>query len=40
MHGKNKIICIAGKNKCAIECLSHVIKKYKNAEYFSITKQI
>ena len=30
MHGKNKIICIAGKNKCAIECLSFIIKKYKN----------
>ena len=36
MHGKNKIICIAGKNKCAIECLSHVIKKYKNAEILAL----
>ncbi len=30
MHGKNKTICIAGKNKCAIYCLSYVIKKFKD----------
>lgn len=30
MHGNNKVICIAGKNKCAIDCLSYVIKKFKN----------
>ena len=36
MHGKNKIICIAGKNKCAIECLSHVIKKFKNSQILAL----
>ena len=29
MHGKSKILCIAGKNQCAIDCLSFLIKKYK-----------
>ena len=36
MHGKNKTICIAGKNKCAIECLSYVIKKYKDAQILAL----
>lgn len=36
MHGTNRTICIAGKNKCAIECLSHVIKKYKNANILAL----
>ncbi len=30
MHGKNKTICIAGKNLCAIESLDYVLNKYKN----------
>jgi len=30
MHGKNKTICIAGKNQCAIDCLKFVIKRFKN----------
>lgn len=36
MHGKNKIICIAGKNKCAIECLSFVIKRYKDSQILAL----
>lgn len=36
MHGKNKIICIAGKNKCAIDCLSYVIKKYKHFKILAL----
>ena len=36
MHGKNKIICIAGKNKCAIECLSYVIKRFKNTQILAL----
>tara|TARA_B100000963_G_scaffold347152_1_gene353142 strand:+ start:2203 stop:2961 length:759 start_codon:yes stop_codon:yes gene_type:complete len=36
MHGKNKTICIAGKNRCAIECLSYVIKKYKNSQILAL----
>ncbi len=30
MHGKNKFICIAGKNKCAIDALKYSKKKFKN----------
>ena len=29
MHGQNKVICIAGKNQCAIDALKYVIKKFK-----------
>lgn len=36
MHGKSKIICIAGKNRCAIECLSYIIKKYKKAKILAL----
>ena len=36
MHGKNKTICIAGKNKCAIECLSFVNKKYSDYEILAL----
>ena len=32
MHGKNKTICIAGKNKCAIDCLTYLLKKYPDFE--------
>ncbi len=30
MHGKNKTICIAGKNQCAIDALSFISKKFKD----------
>ena len=36
MHGKNKIICIAGKNQCAIDCLSYAINKYKNFKILAL----
>ena len=38
MHGKNntKTICIAGKNKCAIDALSFVLKKYKKYTILSL----
>ena len=36
MHGKNKTICIAGKNKCAINCLSYVIKKFKEYKILAL----
>ena len=36
MHGKSKIICIAGKNKCAIDCLSYAIKNYKNYKILAL----
>tara|TARA_Y100001970_G_C13978352_1_gene721788 strand:- start:96 stop:857 length:762 start_codon:yes stop_codon:yes gene_type:complete len=36
MHGKNKTICIAGKNKCAIICLSYVIKKFKGYKILAL----
>ena len=29
MCGQNKVICIAGKNQCAIDALKYVINKYK-----------
>ena len=36
MHGKNKTICIAGKNDCAIKALSYVIKKYKKYKILAL----
>ncbi len=36
MRGKDKIICIAGKNKCAIECLSFVVNKYKSNKILAL----
>ena len=36
MHGKDKAICIAGKNKCAINCLSYVISKYKKFKILAL----
>ena len=36
MHGKNKTICIAGKNKCAIDCLTYLLKKYPNFEILAL----
>lgn len=36
MHGKNKTICIAGKNQCAIDCLNFTIKKFKNHKIFAL----
>lgn len=36
MHGKNKIICIAGKNECAIKCLDFIIKKNKNYKILAL----
>jgi len=36
MHGKNKTICIAGKNLCAIESLAYVLKKYKNLNILAL----
>ena len=29
MCGQNKVICIAGKNQCAIDALKYVVKKFK-----------
>ena len=36
MHGKNKIICIAGKNECAINCLDYLIKRFKNYKILAL----
>ena len=36
MLGKDKAICIAGKNKCAINCLSYVISKYKKFKILAL----
>ena len=36
MHGKNKTICIAGKNKCAIDCLTYLLKKYPDFEILAL----
>jgi len=36
MHGKNKTICIAGKNQCAIDALNFVNKNYKNYKIVSL----
>jgi len=36
MHGKNKTICIAGKNLCAIEALSFVLKTFKNNKILAL----
>ena len=29
MCGQNKVICIAGKNQCAIDALKYVVRKFK-----------
>ena len=39
MHGKNKTICIAGKNKCAIDCLKYLIKNYKNINILALPNE-
>ena len=36
MHGKNKTICIAGKNKCAIDCLTYLLKKYPDFKILAL----
>ena len=36
MHGKNKTICIAGKNQCAIDCLSFVIQNFKDFKILAL----
>ena len=36
MHGKNKTICIAGKNKCAINCLAYILKKYPDFKILAL----
>ena len=36
MHGKNKTICIAGKNKCAIDSLTYLLKKYPDFEILAL----
>jgi len=36
MHGKNKTICIAGKNKCAIDSLNYLLKKYPDFEILAL----
>ena len=36
MHGKNKTICIAGKNKCAIDCLTYLLKKYPHIKILAL----
>ena len=36
MHGTNKTICIAGKNRCAIECLKYLIENYKNINILAL----
>jgi len=36
MFGKNNVICIAGKNNCAIECLNYTKEKYNNLKIFSL----
>ena len=35
MHGKNKTICIAGKNECAI-IVTYLLKKYPNFEILAL----
>ena len=36
MHGNNKIICIAGKNQCAIDALTYLIKNFKNLKILAL----
>ncbi len=36
MHGKNKTICIAGKNKCAIDSLTYLLNKYPDFEILAL----
>lgn len=36
MHGTSKTICIAGKNRCAIECLRYLIENYKNINILAL----
>tara|TARA_B100001996_G_C18629443_1_gene581158 strand:+ start:87 stop:845 length:759 start_codon:yes stop_codon:yes gene_type:complete len=36
MLGTNKVICISGKNQCAIDALNFVIKKYNNYKIYSL----
>ena len=36
MHGKNKTICIAGKNQCAIDALNYVCNNYSNYNIVSL----
>lgn len=36
MHGKNKVICIAGKNQCAIDALMYVKKNFKKYKILSL----
>ena len=36
MHGINKSICIAGKNSCAIESLSFLIKNFKHMNILAL----
>ena len=36
MHGKNKTICIAGKNKCAIDSLTYLLKKYPDFKILAL----
>ena len=36
MHGKNKTICIAGKNQCAIDALNFIISYCKNYEILAL----
>ncbi len=36
MHGTSKTICIAGKNRCAIECLKYLIENFKNVNILAL----
>lgn len=36
MLGKDSIICIGGKNDCAIECLNYTIKKFNKNKIYSL----
>ena len=36
MHGTSKTVCIAGKNRCAIECLKYLIKNHKNVNILAL----
>ena len=38
MHGNNKFICIAGKNKCAIDFLKYTSSKI-DKKNFGVTEQ-
>ena len=40
MCGQNKVICIAGKNLCAIDALKYVVKKIKKYKILALPNKM